>query len=149
MDIFVLLVYFMWCYNSPAQVSMKKYNGEVIDINATAMTLGDRCQDLLPAYALSGCDSISHGKGNASVCSMLLNSKVPLCAFADPDAPEEDWTREGFQLLSYLYEGVVASTLDWQRYLLFNKKKNPPKIKSIRPTSEAALQHIKRVCIQY
>jgi len=149
-DIFVLLVYFVWCHNDPAQVSMKKYNGEVIDINATAMALGDRCQDLLPAHALSGCDSVSYpyGKGKAFVCSMLLKSKVPLRAFADPDASEEDWTREGFQFLSYLYGGVVASTLDGLRYLLFSKKKDPPKIKSLPPTSEAALQHIKRARIQ-
>ena len=114
-------------------------NGQVIDINATAMALGDRCEDLLPAHALSGCDSVSYpyGKGKASMCSMLLKSKVPLRAFADPDASEEDWTREGFQFLSYLYGGVVASTLDGLRYLLFSKKKDPPKIKSLPPTSEA------------
>ena len=79
---------------------------------------------------------------------MLLKSKVPLRAFADPDASEEDWTREGFQFLSYLYGGVVASTLHGLRYLLFSKKKDPPKIKSLPPTSEAALQHTKRADIK-
>ena len=74
--------------------------------------------------------------GNVSVRSMLLNSDIPLRAFADPDASEEDWTREDFQFLSYLYGGVVASTRGGLRYLLFSKKK----IKSLPPMSEAAHQ---------
>jgi hypothetical protein len=40
-DIFVLLVYFFRHYKPAAQVSMKNYNGKVIDINATAAKLGD------------------------------------------------------------------------------------------------------------
>jgi len=41
-DIFVLLVFCVWVYKSAAQVSMKKYDGKVIDIKATALKLGDK-----------------------------------------------------------------------------------------------------------
>jgi len=38
-DTFVLLVFFWWLKKSSVQVSMKKYDGKVIDINATALKL--------------------------------------------------------------------------------------------------------------
>ena len=41
-DIFVLLVYFTWYYNPTAKNSMKNYNGQFIDINATVSKYGDK-----------------------------------------------------------------------------------------------------------
>ena len=40
-EIFVLLVYFPWYYNPTAKISLKKYNGQFIDINATVSECGD------------------------------------------------------------------------------------------------------------
>ena len=63
-DIFVLLVYFIW-YKPLAYISMRKYNGKIIDIRATVTELGNKCSDILPVHALSGCDTVSYpyGKG--------------------------------------------------------------------------------------
>ena len=38
-DIFVLLLFFYWKYRPSAHVTMKKYNGQIIDIKATAMKM--------------------------------------------------------------------------------------------------------------
>ena len=40
-DIFVLLLHFCWELKPPIQISMKMFNGQVIDINASALKLGD------------------------------------------------------------------------------------------------------------
>ena len=60
-DVFVLLVYWTWRYDLQVRVSvqMEKWDGVVLDINATCANLGDTvCSQLLGAHALSGCDTI-------------------------------------------------------------------------------------------
>ena len=52
-DIFVLLVYFIWYYKPLAYISMRKYNGNIIHLIATAAKLGNKCSDLLPVHAES------------------------------------------------------------------------------------------------
>ena len=42
-DIFVLLVYFIWYYKPLAYISLRKYNGKIIDITATVAKLGNKC----------------------------------------------------------------------------------------------------------
>ena len=73
-DIFVLLVYFIWYYKRLAFISMKKYNGKISDITATAAKLGYKCSDILPVHALSECDTVSYpyGKGNVSAVNCML-----------------------------------------------------------------------------
>ena len=69
-DNLVLLMFFIWLYKPNAQISMRKYNNKVIDINATAATLGNEYFDLLVVHALSGCDCVIHiakGKPQQSI----------------------------------------------------------------------------------
>ena len=77
-DIFVLLVYFTWYYNPTANISMNKYNGQFIDINATVSKYGDKCSNILATHSLSGCDSVSYPyrKGKTTALNMMLNSDV-------------------------------------------------------------------------
>lgn len=81
---------------------MKKYDGKVIDINATALKLKDKCFDLLAIHALSGCDSVSYpfGKGKVSAINLLLKSDLKLEIFSDPEANETDWLTAGTKFLS-------------------------------------------------
>lgn len=68
-DIFVLLVFFVWKHKVATQISMKKHNGSIININATDEKLGEECKCLLPLHSLTGCDSVSYpsGKGKDSL----------------------------------------------------------------------------------
>ena len=149
-DIFVLLVFFVWHCKSATQVSMKKYSGKVIDINATASKLGNKCYDLLAVHALSGCDTTSYpfGKGKVSAIKMLVKLDLKLDVFIDPESQEEDWMKAGKNFLSYLYYGKTVESLSKLRYTLFTMKKDPPKIKSLPPTDESAHEHIKRARLQ-
>ena len=149
-DIFVLLVFFFWVYKPAAQVSMRKYDGKVIDINATALKLGDKCFDLLAVHALSGCDTVSYpfGKGKVSALNLLLDLDLNLQVFTEPDADEVDWIKAGIDFLSYLYCGKIMESLNDLRFTLFSKKKDPPKIKSLPPTDKSAIEHVKRARLQ-
>ena len=73
-DIYVLLVYFIWYYKPLAYISMRKYNGKIIDITATAAKLGNKCSDLLPVHTLSECDTVlyPYGKGKVSAVTLML-----------------------------------------------------------------------------
>ena len=45
-DVFVLLVYWVWKMQLHSAVQMERWNGVVIDINATCLLLGSKCQRL-------------------------------------------------------------------------------------------------------
>ena len=109
-DIFVLLVFFFWLYRGEhsAKVSMRKYNGQVIDINATALKLGNKCLDLLAAHAISGCDTVSYpfGKGKTTAINLVLKNDLNLQQFSNPEATEEEWMKVGMNFLScFIVEG--------------------------------------------
>ncbi|CAM1319304.1 Uncharacterised protein g7168 [Pycnogonum litorale] len=149
-DIFVLLVFFCWVYKPVAHVSMRKYDGKVIDITATASKLGDKCFDLLAVHALSGCDTVSYpfGKGKVSALNLMLKLDLNLHVFTEPDAEEVDWMKAGIDFLSYLYCGKIMESLNNLRYTLFSRKKDPPKIQTLPPTDKSAIEHIKRARLQ-
>ena len=72
-DVFVLLVYWTWKADVQSAVQMEKWDGTILDVNATVKGLGDKCQGLLGIHALSGCDSVSYpcGEGKASALKVL------------------------------------------------------------------------------
>lgn len=51
-DIFILLVYWAWKADVQSAVQMEKWDGTILDINATVRVLGDNCQGLLGMHAL-------------------------------------------------------------------------------------------------
>ena len=142
----VLLVFFFWLYKSTAKVSMKKYDGKVIDIGATAFKLGEKCSDLLAVHVLSGCDTVSYPyrKGKTSALNSLLQFDLNLKVFTEFDVEEAEWMKAGMNFLSYMYCGKIVGLLNTLRFTLFGKKKDSPKIKSLPPTDKSAVEHIRR-----
>ena len=62
-----------------AKIQMKKWSGDVLDINETVQRLGPKkCSQLLGIHALSGCDTVSYpfGKGKKSALR-LLETDIP------------------------------------------------------------------------
>ena len=132
-DIFVLLVYYVWKHNITTQVSTKKYDGTVININETASRLESKCITLLPLHALTGCDTVSYpfGKGKISAANFLLKSDINLDAMCHSDTPDDTIIELGSMVLLYLYGCPSRETdLNSYRYQLFNKKRNPLRLKS-------------------
>ena len=133
---------FFWANKPAAQVSMRKYDGKVIDINAMALKLGDNCFDLLAIHTLSGCDtmSYSYGKRKVSTLNLLLKLDLNLQVSTDPDAEELNWMKTGTDFLSYLYCGKITEPFNSLRYTLLSQKKDPSKIKSLPPTGNRTCQ---------
>ena len=77
-DVFVLLVY--WCKKADVScaVQMERWNGSVLDINATVTALGDKCRGLLGMHALSGCGTVSYpnGRGKVSPLRVLTQTDI-------------------------------------------------------------------------
>ena len=109
-DIFVLLVYWTWRYDLQVRVSeqMEKWDGVVLDINATCANLGDTvCSLLLGAHALSGCDTASYpfGKGKASVLKTLKAGNFPglFDVLGEESATQVDLMAVGQHFFAALY----------------------------------------------
>ena len=59
---------------------MEKWDGVVLDVNATCANLGSTvCSKLLGAHAITGCDTVSYpfGKGKASMLKTLKEGDFP------------------------------------------------------------------------
>ena len=56
-DVFVVLVYSVDREEMTSKVQMERWNGTVLDINATCADLGPQCLQLLGIHAISGCDT--------------------------------------------------------------------------------------------
>ena len=55
-----LLMYWFWKHQPPAEITMKRFDGRTISINASAEKLGAKCLELLPLHALTGRDVTIH-----------------------------------------------------------------------------------------
>ena len=77
-DVFVLLAY--WIHRAALQYKarMERWNGTVLDINATCTELGSKGLHLLGVHALSGCDMTSYlyGIGKTRSLNTLLYQKI-------------------------------------------------------------------------
>ena len=72
-DVFVMLVYWVWKMRLHCSVEMERWNGVVVDINATCTELGPKCLQLTSMHVLSGCDTVSYpfNKGKISALNTL------------------------------------------------------------------------------
>ena len=72
-DVFVLLVYWVWKMQLHSVVQKERWNGVVIDINATCLLLGSNCLQLPGTHTISGCDTVSYpfNKGRISALNIL------------------------------------------------------------------------------
>ena len=59
-DVFVLLVYWVYWAKLQCKVQMERWDGTILNINATCATLGPKSLQLLGMHALSGCDTTSY-----------------------------------------------------------------------------------------
>ena len=155
-DIFALLVFFCGKWQHAVQLSMKKSDGRVIDINATTDQLGRKSSHLLAVHALSGCDTVSYmfGKGKTSAVSRMMETgDVGLDALGEKEADLSDVITAGHRFISTLYStgkqrDQHPRSMNLLRHAIFVSKKDTPKIKSLPPTDLATYQHILRAHLQ-
>ena len=116
---------------------MKKLDGRVIYINATATKLGNKCDQLLAVHAITGCDTVSYlfGKGKASAASVMMKNDVGLEKLGEPGIDLNDAISAGHKFISILYKAKQPHiSMNQLIYNIFLSKKDTPKIESLPPT---------------
>lgn len=155
-DIFMLLVYWTWCYDLQDRLAaqMEKWDGVVLEINATCANLGDRvCSQLLGAHAITGCDTVSYpfGKGKASVLKTLKAGDFPglFDVLGEEGATEENLMAVGQQLFASLYGQPAGPSMTQARYNLYTRKQGKLlRILSLPPTDQNLYLHVRRAHLQ-
>ena len=104
-----IYVYFIWYYKPLAYISMRKYNGNIIGLTATAAKLGNTCSDLLPVRALfrmrHGIVSVWEGEGVSRQCDFIIRFDLYLSVLANSNSVESKWMTVGIFFLSLVYGG--------------------------------------------
>ena len=151
-DVFVLLVYWCWKRRVSCRVQMEKWDGSVLDINATVSQNGDKCQGMLGMHALSGCDSVSYpnGKGKVSALKVLNQTNIPGLdsVLGEKDATFHELMTTGTAFFLSLYSQKNSKSMNAARYEIYRKRKNPLSLTSLPPTDTNLACHIRRAHLQ-
>ena len=110
---------------------MEKWDGVVLDINATCTNLGDTvCSQLLGAHVLSGCDTDSYpfGKGKASVLKTLKAGNFPglFDVLGEESATHVDLMAVGQHFFAALYGQPTGTSMTLARYNLYTLTQAKP-----------------------
>ena len=91
---------------------MRKSDGHVVDITATAEKLGCKYLQLLAVHAITGCDTVSYffSKGKVSAVSIMMKHDIDLEIIGIPDAELSDFIAAGRKFISILYKEKVSTT---------------------------------------
>ena len=134
-DVFVLLVYWVYRARLQCKVQMERWDGSVLDINATCDELGSKCLQLLGMHAVSGCDTTSYpyGKGKVSALKTLLAGDFPGLAdvLGEVGTTQADLMEAVKPFFVALYRQLPGTSMESARFMLFTKKKKSPKITNI------------------
>lgn len=92
---------------------MERWDGSVLDVNATCAELGAKCLQLLGMHALSGCDATSYpyGKGKISALNTLISGDFPGLAhvFGEVGTTEMDLMDAATPFINALYGQTPGS----------------------------------------
>ena len=143
-DVFVLLVYWVNRADLQCKVQMERWDGSVLDINATCAYLGQKCLQLPGMHALSGCDTTSYpyGKGKITALNTMISGDYPgLATLGDIGRTHQDLMDATLPFFVALYGQPPRTSMESARFSLFTKKKKNPKVMALPPTSANLLQH--------
>ena len=148
-DVFVMLVYWVYRHDIQATVQMEKWDGTILDINATCVELGPKCLQLLGMHYLTGSDTTSYlyGKGKVSALNTLRAGHFPALstAFGELDVTREQVMEAGQAFIRALYGQSPGTTMGEARYRLYTRKSGKLlKLMSLPPTEKNIFFHIMR-----
>ena len=127
--VFVLLV--QWvprvALHVQCKVQMERWNGTVLDINATCTELGPKCLQLL-VHALSGCDTTfnclySKGKTRASHTSLSRNIPGLHSVIGEKGILKAELMQTENPFITAMYNQVSGTSMEIARFNLFTKTK--------------------------
>ena len=125
---------------------MERWDGTVLDINATCTNLGPKCLQLLGMHAISGCDTTSYpyGRGKLSALHTLMAGDFPGLAdvLGEVNVSQAELLEETKPYFLSLYGQEPGMSLESARFKLFTKQRKSYKVMSLSPTSNNFLQHV-------
>ena len=155
-DVFVLLVHYYDQTDLKVPVIMESpvKGRTVIDIGETAKKHQMIAKNLLPAHALSGCDTVAtyFGIGKGTVLRVLRAGHT-LSAVGDVRADLADVYKQATTFISACYGRKNAVDMSQARVQLWAAKNgkgvtSSPKLCSLPPTNEAFFENVKRAHYQ-
>ena len=151
-DVFVLLVYWVCRKELECKVQMERWDGTVLNINATCDKLGAKCLQLLGMHALSGCDTTSYpyAKGKIGALNTLLAGDFPglVDLLGEVGTARTDLMEAAKTFFVALYGQQPGVSMESARFMMFTMKKKSPKIQALPPTSSNLLLHVLRSHLQ-
>ncbi len=126
-----------------------------IDVTATVQKLRDIIPQLLPAHALSGCDTVPmcHGIGKSKMLKAVRADKYSLSLLGDLNADMDDIIKQATAFMCSCYN-TASTTMTEARIKVWTSKTGRktatkvPKLCSLPPTSEAFEENVKRAHFQ-
>ncbi len=151
-DVFVLLVYWCWKGAIVCHVQMEKWDGSVLEINATVTKHGEKCRGILGMHALSGCDTVSYPTGKGKISALKVLNQTDIAGLdsvlGEENATYSDLMATGTAFFLNLYGQRKSNSMNTARYEIYRKRKNPPPLKSLPPTDINLVCHIRRAHLQ-
>jgi hypothetical protein len=154
-DVFVLLVYWTWKMQlySTCNVRMERWNGVVLDVNATCLQLGSKCLEILGMHAITGCDTVSYpfSKGKIGALKTLKAGDFPGLdsVLGEQDVTSVDLMATGQQFFAAMYAQPPGTSVNVARYKIYSRKKGKPmRIMALPPTENNLLLHMRRAHLQ-
>ena len=134
-------------------VQMERWNGVVVDINATCTELGPKCLQLTGMHVLSGCDTVSYpfNKGKISALNTFQAGDFPglYQVLGKEDATYSDHMETGQRFFPAFYGQPLGTTMSEERYTIYSRKTGKPmRIMALPPTEANLYIHVRRAHLQ-
>ena len=109
-------------------VQMERWNGEVVDINATCTELGPKCLQLMGIHVLSGCDTVSYHFNKISALNILQAGDFPglYQVLGEEDTTHSDLMETGQRFFTAVYGQPLGTTMSEARYRIYSRKTGKP-----------------------
>jgi len=144
-----MLVYWVWKMQLHCSVQMERWNGVVVDINATCTELGPKCLQLIGMHVLSGCDTVSYpsSMGKISTLNTLQAGNFPglYQVLGEEDATHSDLMETGLRFFAALYGQPLGTTMTEACYRIYSRKTGKPmRIMALPPIEANLYLHFRR-----
>ena len=155
-DVFVLLLTFCKKYNLSFDIFMESpvKDRSLIDIKKTIERHENIISELLPAHAISGCDTVAclFGIGKGAVIKALRRG-FKFKHIGNQDSCLDDVSKEATEFIVSCYGIKTAKTMSEARLYAWSSKAGKsvvtcPKLEALPPTTEAFLENVKRGHLQ-
>ncbi len=157
-DVYIMLLYHYLAesLNMPMKLQPTQAARTSIDVAATVGKLKDIIAQLLPAHALSGCDTVSmcYGIGKSKMLKAVKAKQCSLNLLGDVNASMEDIIRQATAFICQCYNVPNVTTMTEARIKIWAARTGRkaaskiPKLCSLQPTSEAFEENVKRAHYQ-